>query len=383
MDDAAYPKATRATDRARVYELDAQIHELEEKLRVLQTERAPYLQRLNSCKYPVLTLPNEIISEIFVHALPPYPSCPPMKGPKSPTHLNLICRKWRDVALGTPQLWRAITLPYTDDKQVDMVRTWLDRSRSCPLSIKLSWEKTLPRTELCEAILLHRQRWEHVHLSVADESEFALIEGTLPMLLSLSVKFDGSVMGHMRPVAQNYPRLESLALSNLECSVDRLPWSQLTSLTLSSRTDDCAVVLQAAVNLVELKLIDCRVDRVDVQFIRLETLILDYRYGLADFPRHMIHMFTLPALHTLQLCAKLLGKQPIDALSSFISRSGCRLRKVLITGKRKRIDSKELFRQAFPTIPKIAFNSDYDWYMRWKGDEEDSDDDCQHPEEEE
>ncbi|KAJ7641164.1 hypothetical protein FB45DRAFT_712335, partial [Roridomyces roridus] len=57
---------------------------------------------------PVLTLPNEITSEIFVHFLPPYPVCPPMTGLDSPTSLTHICRQWREIALATPKLWRAI-----------------------------------------------------------------------------------------------------------------------------------------------------------------------------------------------------------------------------------------------------------------------------------
>ncbi|KAJ6560151.1 hypothetical protein B0H19DRAFT_945240, partial [Mycena capillaripes] len=65
-------------------------------------------ERLNSFKYPVLTLPAEIISEIFVHFLPIYPSCPPLTGFLSPTLLTQICRKWRHIALTTPALWRAI-----------------------------------------------------------------------------------------------------------------------------------------------------------------------------------------------------------------------------------------------------------------------------------
>ncbi|KAJ7187330.1 hypothetical protein C8R46DRAFT_1059491 [Mycena filopes] len=58
--------------------------------------------------YPVLTLPNEIVSEIFIRVLPPYPECPPWKGSLSPSLLTQICRKWREIALSTPELWRAM-----------------------------------------------------------------------------------------------------------------------------------------------------------------------------------------------------------------------------------------------------------------------------------
>ncbi|KAJ7705931.1 hypothetical protein B0H14DRAFT_2415857, partial [Mycena olivaceomarginata] len=53
---------------------------------------------------PVLTLPNEIISEIFVQFLPVYPLSSPSTGPFSPTLLTQICRRWREIALTTPLL---------------------------------------------------------------------------------------------------------------------------------------------------------------------------------------------------------------------------------------------------------------------------------------
>ncbi|KAJ7280873.1 hypothetical protein C8J57DRAFT_1174466 [Mycena rebaudengoi] len=53
-------------------------------------------------KYPILTLPTEITSEIFVHFLPPYPQCPPATGLSSPELLCQICQVWREIALSTP-----------------------------------------------------------------------------------------------------------------------------------------------------------------------------------------------------------------------------------------------------------------------------------------
>ncbi|KAJ7639452.1 hypothetical protein FB45DRAFT_725271, partial [Roridomyces roridus] len=78
-------------------------------------------------------LPNEIVSEIFIQCLPPYPICPPFRGLSSPTCLTHICRKWRDIALTTPQLWRAIPFPASGDYKTP--QAWLERSGSCPLSI--------------------------------------------------------------------------------------------------------------------------------------------------------------------------------------------------------------------------------------------------------
>ncbi|KAJ7918132.1 hypothetical protein B0H13DRAFT_2187907, partial [Mycena leptocephala] len=89
-------------DRARVVVLEAEISKLELSLSALRTEKILAQQRLASYKYPVLTLPNEIVSEIFIHFLPIYPLCPPIRGPYSPTLLTRICHKWREITLANP-----------------------------------------------------------------------------------------------------------------------------------------------------------------------------------------------------------------------------------------------------------------------------------------
>ncbi|KAJ7734749.1 hypothetical protein DFH07DRAFT_689007, partial [Mycena maculata] len=61
--------------------------------------------RLDAYKDPVLTLPNEIVSEIFVHLIPRSPKCPKITGFQSPIFLGRICRKWREIAFSAPTLW--------------------------------------------------------------------------------------------------------------------------------------------------------------------------------------------------------------------------------------------------------------------------------------
>ncbi|KAJ6541439.1 hypothetical protein B0H19DRAFT_1077284 [Mycena capillaripes] len=67
--------ANLETDRARAAALEAQILDLEHALSALRIEKAPVQERLDSYKYPVLTLPNGIVSEIFVHFLLAYHHC--------------------------------------------------------------------------------------------------------------------------------------------------------------------------------------------------------------------------------------------------------------------------------------------------------------------
>ncbi|KAJ7471095.1 hypothetical protein FB451DRAFT_1473188 [Mycena latifolia] len=64
---------TRAADRAHIADIAAQILTLKPSLRVLRAEQQRTQERLDSYTYPVLTLPNEIVLEIFIHFVPGYP----------------------------------------------------------------------------------------------------------------------------------------------------------------------------------------------------------------------------------------------------------------------------------------------------------------------
>ncbi|KAJ7280806.1 hypothetical protein C8J57DRAFT_1124314, partial [Mycena rebaudengoi] len=133
-------RSTLSDMRRSISELDARILALEEALGAAKLERQDLQTRLDAYKYPVLTLPTDITSEIFVHFLPPYPEHPPPTGPASPEFLAHICQAWREIALSTPRLWRAIELrlPTTSPtRALDLLRTWVSRSKYCPLSISL------------------------------------------------------------------------------------------------------------------------------------------------------------------------------------------------------------------------------------------------------
>ncbi|KAJ6601072.1 hypothetical protein DFH09DRAFT_1069755 [Mycena vulgaris] len=116
---ASSQRAPRAADRARLADITPQISELERSLRPPETERDLLHGRLAAYAYAVLTLPNEIVSEIFVHFLPPYPMPPLMIGFLSPALLCQIYRKWREIALSTP---KRSDYPYTNNGESS--RSW-------------------------------------------------------------------------------------------------------------------------------------------------------------------------------------------------------------------------------------------------------------------
>ncbi|KAF7335263.1 F-box domain-containing protein [Mycena sanguinolenta] len=113
--------------------------ELEECLEMLQ---------LFPRTYPVLTLPNEITTEIFL-----YSNLPSLMGREStpnphyaPMLLLHVCRAWRAIAIATPRLWANLWLDFSclpsrffEAENLDkFLAEYVVRLGACPLSLKLT-----------------------------------------------------------------------------------------------------------------------------------------------------------------------------------------------------------------------------------------------------
>ncbi|KAJ6533032.1 hypothetical protein B0H19DRAFT_876733, partial [Mycena capillaripes] len=82
--------------------------------------------------YPVLSLPPEVTTEIFLRCVPCEPN--PRPSPtQAPLLLAQICRQWRQIALHTPALWRCLL--FGDEMPVEFLHIWLSRSGNHPLSL--------------------------------------------------------------------------------------------------------------------------------------------------------------------------------------------------------------------------------------------------------
>ncbi|KAJ7467541.1 hypothetical protein FB451DRAFT_394297 [Mycena latifolia] len=346
--------AERAADRARITDIETQISNLKCSIEVLQTEMTRAQERLESYTYPVLTLPNEIVSEIFVHFLPVYPLCPPINGLESPTLLTHICRRWREIALATPALWRAISL--TGDQDLHILESWLNRSRSLPLSLEMDTIFSSISEECLEKLALHAARWENAKLGLRVLPQLLTIPTAMPLLQELELRMDNG--GIFPPVAYRaVPRLRAVTLWDFSYPADFLPWAQLTSLTMvNTWPADCATVLQHMVNLVhcELAMENDWIRPPDIKLERLESLVLMKFLDEDEPPTHYLETLITPALRTLQVLEGFLRPDPIHTLTSFISKSGCKLENIRIVGTEL---SSPTYREAFHSIPNLSFHS--------------------------
>ncbi|KAJ7935142.1 hypothetical protein B0H13DRAFT_2472959 [Mycena leptocephala] len=345
-------------DRTRAADLEVQILELERSLSALRNEKVLVQERLDSYKYPVLTLPNEIVSEIFIHFLPVYPLCPPLAGILSPTSLTQICRKWRDIALATPALWRAIRLSdyhIPSEPRRVIFDLWLNRSRCCPLSVHIDeYNEWLHVPGTFSDVISHSTRWEYMKLHLLGPSVPAT-ERPMPLLRHLDLALDVPCVWTF----PDMPLLRTVVLDDVAAANVVLPWAQLTSLTLRYvYPEECAPILQRSSNLVHCDLevwISDDESQPDITLPCLESLTL--RSTNDDPVIGYLNTLIVPTLRSLEVPERFLGTNPIDSLKSFVSKSGCKLQEVWITGKRN--VPEHSFRQAFPLVQRFSFGRRY------------------------
>ncbi|KAJ7648659.1 hypothetical protein DFH06DRAFT_1476158 [Mycena polygramma] len=377
-------------DRARVAELAAEIPMLERSLSALRDEKMRVQARLDAVKYPVLTLPNEIVSEIFFHFLPVYPLYPPFVGILSPTTLTHICRRWREIALATPILWSIMFFsgrklpehvgPRCEPALVRELRIsdiWMRRSLPRPLSIAID-DRCWPKSEVFKVIVPHRARWEHLTIHTGP-FQLPQIVGPMPMLRHLDLSVDDPIPLITLVKILDVLQLRTAVLSGFGIANLALPYAQLTSLTLNRVDQDVyRPILRQTSHLRRLELNfvfrrdeDSYNPRQELILPCLETLIMNEPTSYRS-ARRIPDLFVVPALHTLQIPEFFLRPNPVDTLRAFISTASCTLQSVRITAIRYIIGRP--FRKMFQNVDVSFDPSDNSDDSNDSGDDSDSGD---------
>ncbi|KAK7035844.1 F-box domain-containing protein [Favolaschia claudopus] len=353
--------STLEVDRARMLELESQICGLEHTPPTFKLEHSMVKTRLDRVKYPVLTLPNEIV---FRDTRPLPPAIPrpastrwPIVAYSSDTYLFKMARDCSQNTL----LWRAVYLAVPDCVPSDLQNIWLSRSGHCPISVEVDDQLTRHKVgadELIAAILPYCARWEYVSLYI-DMVHRPTLQGSMPLLRKLTVvvdDFDGCLD------FSDAPLLRSVNFDVCAARVIVLPWRQLTSMRLHNiRYQACFHYLRMATNLVRCELsLSNRLDDEDEDDVRehpvtlpsLESLTLRYEH---DNVNDCLRYFILPKLSRLIVDRGVLPLDPIASLTSFISNAGCQLEHVCIEGA----SADDSYRTALPSIKNLVFAKMY------------------------
>ncbi|KAJ7476229.1 hypothetical protein FB451DRAFT_269696 [Mycena latifolia] len=338
------------------------IAEIDREIAKLQTERQTLVESLI---FPVLTLPVEITSQIFVECLPPTP--PSASTFDAPLVLGRVCSRWREIALSTPQLWASWSLAIDGgslSRVIYSLKLWLERSKNCPLSIRLHhkdctsedvnsddedwWERSADfGGEITPILGQHYRQWESMEfnmpLSCLRGLSSFVPNGGLPFLRHLTLgssqeDWAGTSSFHPVPLTlfAEAPRLTSVHLileDNHFPLMEQvhIPYAQLTSftgtafslsecLTLLAQTPalvDCVFYLETHDNLSPFGL--------SIQpLLHLKTLKL---WSSVAYAYLILGLVTLPSLETLSIaCHPGSSSATRYVVDSFFSRSGCNLR---------------------------------------------------------
>ncbi|KAF7972899.1 hypothetical protein HWV62_12072 [Athelia sp. TMB] len=214
---------------------------------------------------PLRRLPAEILSDIFIRALPPFPC--KLKSSEIPILLELVCRRWRDVVRSTPALWSRIELDYAHKNTVHqsaIASTCLARSIQHPLTISLTSSGIYVPPDWVHPtlalIVAQCERWRTVQLDFLPLyaiEELAEAKGRLPLLERLYVStYDATTtIKGKRALLDAFslaPKLRYLELESQEFkdivtdNILHLPWNGLTHLIVDLRhaADILSILLQ-------------------------------------------------------------------------------------------------------------------------------------------
>jgi hypothetical protein len=282
---------------------------------------------------PIHRLPTELLSEIFI--LSPAPTYWPLPVWNTAFSIAAVCSHWRRVAFSTPRLW--CTIYAILDQQdlyyaADMVRTMIERSGHCLLSVTLdSDDRYFVTHPVVDIVIHHSHRLQCFDIFVWPSFLRSLLplKGHLPMLQTLTLFCRGIIEDALWDVIADAPQLSVLD-SNCPPNMIELPFTQITRYSASNlNTSHCLEFLRKASNL-----IDCTIDGMAPfsnalhplpVVSRLQTLsITSIRYIWHD-PAKFFRLVTLPALREISVVFAQGIHWPHTDFMSLVTRSSCRL----------------------------------------------------------
>ncbi|KAJ7167826.1 hypothetical protein C8R46DRAFT_1094259 [Mycena filopes] len=322
---------------------------------------------------PVLALPPEITSEIFLHCLPPIPelSSYPKDAPRSsraPLLLLRVCRAWRDIAMSTPHLWAHLhlDLDMADSRVVTVIIDWFSRARSCPLSFSVrGWVGTN-----CLGMALHHYAPQLTRLSLElTDTHFAQMERdginwAFPVLEDLGISFTyGLCELHHLKIFSDAPQLRQVWLTDgATPSTFLLPYDGLFKFTCYNLTqDECLTLVRAAPHLQELTcsvVLDYDDHAETVTHHHLRTLRL-----VANSGTKFLGPLCLPVLETLHLSCDIITIPDEVNFLAFLSHSSASLRR-FSTGAQNTLVSLTWFSTAMPNLTDLELSAPQRSFVR-------------------
>ncbi|KAJ7498515.1 hypothetical protein FB451DRAFT_1425962 [Mycena latifolia] len=323
-----------ASLRAQISKLTLAIANQKQLLDGMEMQLKGLQLELDSVIYPVLTLPPEITSEIFLHCLPAKRHCDAVNTTEAPLLLMHVCRAWRQIAVSTPALWRTLDIDATGLEACfsEVIQVWLKRAGRCPLSVKI--KGPLSKIDKFSGFLNTFRRYaggmRSLELDISDAQDISRMDTrplNFPLLIDLSIR--ASVI--MAP-ARTHRAVRLLVLSGAPPPFVSLPWQQLTKFTGEFyRVAECLEALRLMPNLVECRFAVYDSNSSDhVSHPKLESLTLFTSKAYLTNARstRLLEFLTLPGLRALYIQDTRGFDEAV--LDEFLTRSAPPLRTLII-----------------------------------------------------
>jgi hypothetical protein len=259
-----------------------QIEQLEDEITQLKAKHHALGYRMNEIHDPFIhKLPLEIGSHIFRLCLPTLDFEDVQLWKEAATftrvlRLGAVCRKWRELAWATPDLWDTLYLRISPSMKHSLaeslpglLREWLDRSGTHPLTFffhyvrrfeesddsssydEISHEATVFSSEsaaelVIEVINLHSGRWRNLHLNASANISGRLCGSMQPnQLLYLALELDGERSPTQKFIMKSKPFPTQLSLTNFPPTMIDIGWENITRAMLYNLSaNECLEVLQ-------------------------------------------------------------------------------------------------------------------------------------------
>jgi hypothetical protein len=369
-----------------------QIKRLENELARLKARQKSLRTTMNAIHDPFIhKLPPEIGSHILRLSLPTLTTGE--HDPNSafgldsaawaaPLKLGSVCRKWRQLAWSTPDLWTTISIVIdssmtksTSESLPGLLREWLGRSGVLPLTIYFFHDsdhlltshnpRTGIRTEVfavstglvIDILNLHSSQWRNLHLKAGKHiiDRFSS-SAELTQLVGLALELGGT-FGGRSPLPREFTMesLTHLKLINFPLTSINVCWDNITHATISEITiDEGLDLLRRAPGLEYYCVSMSESHEISVQkpiphrHSRLRSLVLSTPH-LENF----LDAINLPTLEEWTQNTRYL---PVVAMLSFLTRSGCRIKSLNLTNNAPPSGYLETLLQEIPSLERIQLS---------------------------
>ncbi|KAJ7444048.1 hypothetical protein FB451DRAFT_1568526 [Mycena latifolia] len=359
-------RAALAKIKSQIMGYKTDIERLEKDIERLEKEGKAFEATLSLVVYPVLTLPIEITSRIFVHCLPTHGRVEPSRY-AAPLVLAQICHHWRDIAVSTCALWSSMYIrqlglgwPAGMHSHASMIQTWLLRAKGHPISLGINpGIFTTDRVSRVMADTLvslipsfsGQIRRLDLHLWPDQLDRLRQLHLSLPNLHHLEIAHSSDE--ELRQILEHAPSIRVLRLLGNNPSVNfSLPLLTHLEINADISKETFLAILENFPALSHFKFALAKADSdlisdesIPIALPHLSSLALSSSSDCAA-----LNLLTLPHLHKLEL----LGFDDEETVLPFLSRSSCTIEHLIISFGQCEEDRDESeitsWLKAFPSV---------------------------------